>query len=141
MWKFPNSVDIWVVYWAWAVHNVAADNPVINPAGTSVHYNLDDPASKYFYLHITRGSIASFHMMVQMSRLREINNQVLSNKLFSSNQNALMDCQIDATHCSWALVFGRSFIGFKTEIERESIRNPFWIRTVGKNRAPRRNPE
>ena len=48
VWKFPNSVEIWVVYWAWAVHNVAADNPVINPAGTNVHYNLDDPASKYF---------------------------------------------------------------------------------------------
>ena len=46
------------------------------------------------------GSIASFHMMVQMSRLREINNQVLSNKLFSSNQNALMDSQIGVTHLS-----------------------------------------
>ena len=38
-WNFPNSVDNWVVYCAWAVHNVAADNPVINPAGTIIHYD------------------------------------------------------------------------------------------------------
>ena len=48
VWKFPNSVDIWVVYWAWDVHNVAADNPVINPAGTNVHFLSDETALKKF---------------------------------------------------------------------------------------------